>query len=717
MKKSCYGILSIILSIFLSVLTISRTTAYAENNTVLGYGPLENEIGFPLMLAVDHSNRIWVLDALKSSVCVFSENFSSVASFSLPLSQPSSINQLDFQANPDSCWLLMNEYLYKISIEGVLLTEINLRTFPSIGTKSIHQFASVSDTLFIFTDSLTNEAFLMDISKNDQPSLIMMDNDSPLLVKDIQSFQGNFFLLCLDDPNSSENEGSFYQCNVRGEILRKGSLVNSKLQSSRGFSMNSSGDCYVYDADFRFEIYTSQFSLLHSSLSALSDSAQYQPFMTGFQQRRVLLIHPYKGIYLFDGTDNKVKIPVANSENALLMPSSVCGNHHQVVVYDSITEKLHYYYYELWKSAFKLDFRQNGSSFDSSVQLFQSSSSDVFVVWQGAYLRILKMNPTNWVSSEIQIPSYIPPRSTVFIRPEDNRIFIYSWFDSILYSFTTQSDDVAKMQIPKTENPYSLSNCRISVDKSGFVFLLVPSVHKVYVFDTSGALVHYFTLLGETFFGYSDIKVFQDLIAVCNTSKCNVEFYTKKGEYVDSYGTKGTILYPKHFSAYAEKIDSLNYPLALNAFDQKLWITDSGNSRVIVFQGKENTEIIKIELQIGSRSAYINNNRIELDAPPFTENGRTLVPLRFIGEAFGANIEWDAETKKVTYSLGSTKIEVVIGSVVALVNGEKKNLDVPPKLVNGRTFVPLRFISESFGASVIWEAATKKIYIEFSKPS
>ncbi|MCE5223975.1 hypothetical protein LLG10_07325 [bacterium] len=717
MKKSCYGILSILLSWLLLLLPIHLTAAYAENNSVIGYGPLENELGFPLIISVDNSNRIWVLDALKSSICVFSENFSIVNSFSLPISQPSPIHQLDFQANTDNCWLLINEYLYKISIEGVLLTEINLKAFPTIGMRSIHQFASVSDTLFLFTDNLTYEAFLMDISKNDQPPVILMENNLPLLVKDIQSFQGYFFILCLDDFNSSENESSFYQFNTRGEILRKGSLVNSRLPSSIGFSMNSSGDCYLYDAEFKFEVYTSQFSLLYSSLSALPESPQYQPHLAGFLQHKALLIHPYKGIFLYDGHDNTLRIPVANSENALLMPSSVCGNHQQVVTYDSITNKLHYYYYELWKSAFKLDFPKNDSYFQSNIQLFQSSTSDVFVVYQDVFLRILKVNPTNWVSSEIQIPSYIPPISTVFIRSEDNRVFIYSWIDSILYSFTAQSDDVVKTQIPKIENPYLLNDCRICVDKSGFVFLLVPSVHKVYVFDTSGALVHYFTLLEETFFGYTDIKLFQNLIVVCNTSKCNVGFYTTKGEYINSYGTKGTILYPKHFSAYAENRESLNYPLSLNTFDQKLWIADAGNSRIIVFQGKVNTEIIKIELQIGSRSAYVNQNRIELEAPPFTENGRTLVPLRFIGEAFGAKIDWEAETKKVTYSLGSTKIEVIIGSVIAVVNGEKKNLDVPPKLVNGRTFVPLRFISESFGASVIWEAETKKIYIEFSKPS
>jgi hypothetical protein len=155
----------------------------------------------------------------------------------------------------------------------------------------------------------------------------------------------------------------------------------------------------------------------------------------------------------------------------------------------------------------------------------------------------------------------------------------------------------------------------------------------------------------------------------------------------------------------------------LGVFDKTLWITDSGNSRVVAMRGKSNPDLVKIELQIGSKSAYINNNRIDLDAPPFTENGRTLVPLRFIGEAFGASVVWDGNTKKVTYTLGSTIIEVIIGSTIAVVNGEKKNLDVPPKLVNGRTFVPLRFISESFGASVIWEAATKKIYIEFNKNS
>lgn len=717
MKKSCYGILSILLCLFLLTLPFSFTSAFAEGHSTLGYGPLENEIGFPLSIGVDGTDRVWVLDALKSSICIFSSQFTVVSSFSLPISLPLSIHQLDFQPNGDACWLLVNEFLYKLSIKGALLSEINLKTLPLIGMKTMDRFAVVSDSSFLFVENLSNECYLVDISHPEIPAILLSESNNILLVKEVQSYQDTFFLLCQDLLSSSDNQFVFYQISSRGDLLRKESLGRSKLLMPIGFSINSSGTIFLYDGTFQFEIYNSQFSLLYDASPPLPDSDQYRPLLVAFSQKTVLLIHPYKGVFLFDGTTSSLKIPVANHDSVLLLPSAVCGNHQQTVVYDAITQKLHYYYYEIWKSAFKLNFLQNESLSQSSVQVFQSSSTDVFVVWQGVYLRILRVNPLTWSSTEIQIPSYIPPRSTVFIRSEDNRFFAYSWYDSILYSFSEKSDEVTKIQIPKIENPYSMYNCRITVDKSGFVFLFIPTIQKVYVFDTSGILTHYFTLLDEGYLHYSDMKIFQDIVAMCNYAKSTVEFYTKKGEYLYSFGSKGAILYPKTNSAYSETVESLQYPLSLGVFDKTLWITDSGNSRVVAMRGKSNPDLVKIELQIGSKSAYINNNRIDLDAPPFTENGRTLVPLRFIGEAFGASVVWDGNTKKVTYTLGSTIIEVIIGSTIAVVNGEKKNLDVPPKLVNGRTFVPLRFISESFGASVIWEAATKKIYIEFNKNS
>jgi hypothetical protein len=126
----------------------------------------------------------------------------------------------------------------------------------------------------------------------------------------------------------------------------------------------------------------------------------------------------------------------------------------------------------------------------------------------------------------------------------------------------------------------------------------------------------------------------------------------------------------------------------------------------------------KIVLQIGVTTAILGGNTLELEAAPFIEKvgdkGFTLVPLRFISEAFGATVDWNEALKVISISYNSHSIQIQVGSTVAIVDGSIKTLDVAPKIVNGRTFVPIRFISETFGAKVDWDGTTKTITITYT---
>lgn len=99
----------------------------------------------------------------------------------------------------------------------------------------------------------------------------------------------------------------------------------------------------------------------------------------------------------------------------------------------------------------------------------------------------------------------------------------------------------------------------------------------------------------------------------------------------------------------------------------------------------------------------IDEEPVDADVAPFIENGRTLVPVRAIMEAVDAEVEWDNDTQMVTITHDDKNIELVIGSKEAKVNGEIKELDVPAKLVQKRTFVPIRFVSEALGYDVGYE--------------
>jgi len=124
---------------------------------------------------------------------------------------------------------------------------------------------------------------------------------------------------------------------------------------------------------------------------------------------------------------------------------------------------------------------------------------------------------------------------------------------------------------------------------------------------------------------------------------------------------------------------------------------------------------VVIQMTIGSTKAYVNSKETALDQPPVIENSRTLVPFRFIGEAVGAKVDWNATKKAVSYVFGDLNIVLTIGSTTAIVNGVENNLDVAPKILSsGRTVIPVRFVSETMGATVDWNSKTKMVTVTVS---
>ncbi|MCD4714417.1 MAG: hypothetical protein K8R73_14135 [Clostridiales bacterium] len=99
------------------------------------------------------------------------------------------------------------------------------------------------------------------------------------------------------------------------------------------------------------------------------------------------------------------------------------------------------------------------------------------------------------------------------------------------------------------------------------------------------------------------------------------------------------------------------------------------------------------------------------DIAPIIEEGRTLVPLRAIFESLEAEVGWDPIDRKVTATKGETTIVLYIGNKLASVNGLSITLDVPPRIINDRTLVPLRFVSESFGADVGWDNINRRVTV------
>jgi len=118
------------------------------------------------------------------------------------------------------------------------------------------------------------------------------------------------------------------------------------------------------------------------------------------------------------------------------------------------------------------------------------------------------------------------------------------------------------------------------------------------------------------------------------------------------------------------------------------------------------------EFRIGSNVYYLNGIAKVMDVAPYIKNSRTYVPMRYVGEMLGAEVVWDDAARTVTLTKGDTTVVFTIGSTTYTVNGEAKTADVAPEIANDRTMLPARFVAEAFGATVGWDATTQTVLIQ-----
>ena len=189
--------------------------------------------------------------------------------------------------------------------------------------------------------------------------------------------------------------------------------------------------------------------------------------------------------------------------------------------------------------------------------------------------------------------------------------------------------------------------------------------------------------------------------------------------YVDTFNMEeegllsadgGLVLDMENAEDYAGKSLLVFYDIATMSLPAR---TNPTNVVVLEDVKAEETEKVTISFNVGSSLININGEEVEVEKPYIVGVGVTLVPIRVISESFGAEVNWDGETKTVTVADGDTTIVVTVGSKTATVNGEEKELEEAPELTeNDFTMIPLRFISENLGASVGYVHETQAITVE-----
>jgi N-acetylmuramoyl-L-alanine amidase len=131
---------------------------------------------------------------------------------------------------------------------------------------------------------------------------------------------------------------------------------------------------------------------------------------------------------------------------------------------------------------------------------------------------------------------------------------------------------------------------------------------------------------------------------------------------------------------------------------------------------------------VGRPSYALGRQTYSMDAVPFISNGRLLVPVRFLADALGARASWDQEAQDVTVSRvtrGFIVLELTIGSAVmestsgygnTAGTGKTIQMDMAPVIVNGRAYLPARYVAEAFGFDVSWGAAAQTITLSQKEP-
>ena len=208
-----------------------------------------------------------------------------------------------------------------------------------------------------------------------------------------------------------------------------------------------------------------------------------------------------------------------------------------------------------------------------------------------------------------------------------------------------------------------------------------------------------------------------------NNSDDDKIHYTIDGSEPNMYSPVYNWIASRWWAARGDVLGSINHPIGPIEEDITIKAVTIGpgklNSDVVTFSYKIGEEMdpdpaLLINLGIGTKKASINGVIHTLDAEPFInpEAGRTLVPLRFIGEALGADVDWDPENQRVNIKQGEKEINLTIDSLDVYINGNPQIIDCAPVIMPpGRTFVPLRFISETLEAEVVYDPETGQILI------
>ena len=201
-----------------------------------------------------------------------------------------------------------------------------------------------------------------------------------------------------------------------------------------------------------------------------------------------------------------------------------------------------------------------------------------------------------------------------------------------------------------------------------------------------------------------------DMLQISSYVKTYDPFNSKVQYHLNGAVLGESTVFPYTMEIPASKLKATN-TLKVTVYDSKGKVA---TSKTISFKrGAEVNDLTsdQIRLFLNDKLAYDENGATQLAVAPFSVNGRTLVPIRFISENLGSTVNYQPSTKKITVKKGNVTLEMTIGAKTGRLNGKQVLFDAAPIIQNGTTFVPIRIVSDSLNVKINYTASTQAIDI------
>lgn len=253
----------------------------------------------------------------------------------------------------------------------------------------------------------------------------------------------------------------------------------------------------------------------------------------------------------------------------------------------------------------------------------------------------------------------------------------YSQYSGYVYAFCKDidNDDINEVIISEGNDNYSFYK---KIDDS---YKKIGSIYAQYgIYNADNGIIICFGGSGMSY--YKNYYIMNNNLMEGNL----IASYEGDGYSYNSYIVDGKNVSENEYTNKENEI------LSNRLYFREYWISNNSSIKVI-----------------------LNGEEITFEQPPYIENGTTMVPMRAIFEALGASVDYDTETKTITATKGNTVIKLFANSDTATVNGKEVTLTSPVANKNGTTMVPLRLVSEALGAEVSWDEETKVVTINLDE--